>query len=121
MRIDKALFARLAFVLFWPALALVVWGELTPHPPTMHAPDKLLHFTAYFGLAGIATVALQRIPRVLTAFLALVLLGGALEIGQAFTGRDAEILDEVANALGATLGMLSGLGFLQLVALVRGE
>jgi VanZ family protein len=121
MRIDKALFARLAFVLFWPALALVVWGELTPHPPTIHAPDKLLHFTAYFGLAGIATVALQRGRGVLVALLCLVALGGALEIVQSFTGRDAEMLDEVANAVGATLGTVVGLGFLQLVALLRGD
>ena len=121
MRIDRTLFARLAFVLFWPALALVAWGELTPHPPTIHASDKLLHFTAYFGLSGIATVALQRGRAVLAALLGLIALGGTLEVVQAFAGRDAEVLDEVANTLGAVLGALVGLGFLQLVALARGD
>jgi VanZ family protein len=33
-------------------------------------------------------------------------LGGALEIIQGFTGRDADIFDELAN----TLGVVSGLG-----------
>ena len=40
--------------LFWPALAVVAWGELTPRPPALPGPvgmwDKLDHFTAYFGL-----------------------------------------------------------------------
>jgi len=38
--------------------------------------------------------------------LGLVLMGGALEIIQGFTGRDADIFDELAN----TIGVLSGLG-----------
>ena len=104
---------RLAFWLFWPALVLVVWGELTPHPPRLDAPDKLLHFLAYFGLSGIATTALGR--HVVAVILGLIALGGMLEIAQMFTGRDAEWLDEAANAMGAVLGALSGLLFLRLV------
>ncbi len=76
---------RLAFWLFWPALILVVWGELTPHPPRLDAPDKLLHFLAYFGLSGIATTALGRGRVVLAIVLGLIALGGALEILQNFT------------------------------------
>jgi hypothetical protein len=44
--------------LFWPALAVVAWGELTPHPPALPGPllwDKAQHFTAYFGLSLLAT------------------------------------------------------------------
>ena len=50
----------LALYLFWPAVLLVAWGELTPHPPNLEVEvwDKTLHFMAYFGLAGLATVAL---------------------------------------------------------------
>jgi len=106
---------RLAFFLFWPALALVAWGELTPHPPELHAPDKLLHFLAYFGLAGIASTALTHRRAVVIAVLGLIALGGALEILQMFTGRDAEWLDEAANTLGAILGGLAGLALLRLV------
>lgn len=106
---------RLAFWLFWPALILVVWGELTPHPPHLDAPDKLLHFLAYFGLSGIATTALAHRRAVLAIVLGLIALGGALEILQSFTGRDAEWLDEAANAAGAVLGALGGLVFLRIV------
>jgi VanZ family protein len=105
---------RLAAILFWPALIVVVWGELTPHPPRIEAPDKLLHFIAYFGLAGIAVVALGR-RYVVAVILALIVLGGALEILQMFTGRDAEWLDEAANTAGAVLGAGCGLLFLRLV------
>ena len=37
---------------------------------------------------------------------ALIAMGGALEIVQGMTGRDADIWDEVAN----TLGVLAGTG-----------
>jgi VanZ family protein len=104
---------RLAFWAFWPALILVVWGEFTPHPPRIDAPDKLLHFLAYFGLSGIATTALRR--HVVTIVAGLIALGGALEILQMFAGRDAEWLDEAANAVGAVLGALAGLVFLRVV------
>ena len=46
----------LAVWLFWPGVALIAWGELTPNPPalTQHIWDKAEHFTAYFGLAVLA-------------------------------------------------------------------
>lgn len=108
---------RLAVWLFWPAMAVVIWGELTPHPPHLEieTSDKLLHFTAYFGLAGIAATALGHGRRLLYAVAGLILLGGLLEILQSFTGRDAEWLDEAANSAGAVLGALAGLLFLRLI------
>jgi VanZ family protein len=96
-------FARWVFL---PALALVVWGELKP---STHGPDviwdKLLHFTAYFGLVGIATVALGRRKASLWTAFALAVFGGILEIVQSFVGRDAEWGDEIANILGAGVGL----------------
>jgi VanZ family protein len=113
--------SRLAFFLFWPALALIVWGELTPHPPDVLSgtSDKLLHFTAYFGLAALAALALRTRRAVLIAVLGLVALGGVLEILQSLTGRDAEWLDEAANSLGVALGALASLGLLRLVGRAR--
>ena len=107
----------LALYLFWPAVVLVAWGELTPHPPhdLVYFWDKSLHFTAYFGLAGMAAVALKRRNDAVWAVSGLILLGGALEILQGFTGRDPSIYDEVANTLGALTG--AGLGRLLLWAL----
>lgn len=97
---------RIARWVFLPALAVVIWGELKP---SSHGPeviwDKLLHFTAYFGLAGIATVALGRGKAPLWAAVALAAFGGILEIVQSFVGRDAEWGDEIANVAGVGLGL----------------
>jgi VanZ family protein len=96
--------------LVWPALAVVIFGELThlPIPQDLEIKvwDKALHFTAYFGLAAMTTIAVRADRRALWWALGLIALGGALEIIQGMTGRDADILDELAN----TLGVLTGLG-----------
>jgi len=108
---------RLAVILFWPAVAVVMWGELTPSPPhfEVYVWDKLLHFTAYFGLAGLAALSLKSRRTLFYAVLALIAFGGALEIIQGMTGRDAEWGDEFANTLGAISGAVAGLLFLRLV------
>jgi VanZ family protein len=107
----------LSLWLFWPGVALIAWGELTPLPPHLSGPlswDKADHFIAYFGLASMATLILGLRPRLAWAILGVILLSGALEILQAFTGRDAELLDFVANSLGALAGTLAGAAFLLL-------
>ena len=108
---------RAAMWLFWPAVAVVTWGELTPSPPHLetHVWDKLLHFSAYFGLAGMAAWSLKSRRTLVLAVLGLIAFGGLLEFVQGMTGRDADVLDEVANSLGATLGALTGLLLLRLV------
>ena len=63
--------------------------------------DKVDHFIAYFGLAGMATLVLGLRPRLAWAILGVILMSGGLEILQAFTGRDAELLDFAANSPGA--------------------
>ncbi|MBV9331220.1 MAG: VanZ family protein [Alphaproteobacteria bacterium] len=115
-----------ALYLFWPALVLVCWGELTPHPPRLieHFWDKSLHFTAYFGLAAMATLVLGSRKRLLGALLALIVFGGVLEILQGYTGRDPDLLDELANALGVVSGFVVAWAFAKLLKdreLVAGE
>lgn len=103
--------SRAALYLFWPGMALIIWGELTPSPPHWTALfwDKALHFTAYFGLAAMATLVLGVQKRTLWALLALVVLGGVLEILQGYTGRDPDIHDEIANIIGVCGGFLCAL------------
>ena len=99
---------RLGAWLFWPALAVVAWGELTPHPPRLEGPlmwDKLDHFIAYFGLALLATLAWGLRRSLVWVFLAVVSLGGILEILQTIVGRDGEWGDFAANDLGALAGL----------------
>ncbi len=94
--------------LFWPGLLLIVWGELTPHPPDLSLVfgwDKAEHFTAYFGLAAMAAMVLERGQRLARAIFGIVLLGGVLEILQGYTGRDPDIFDFIANTIGAMTGL----------------
>jgi VanZ family protein len=95
--------------LFWPGVILIAWGELTPKPPQfggVFSWDKLEHFTAYFGLASMATMALGIRPKLAWAILGVIMFGGALEIVQGLTGRDAELNDFIANSIGAISGLV---------------
>ena len=80
----------LAVWLFWPGVALIAWGELTPNPPTVaqHIWDKAEHFTAYFGLAAMATLVVGLRRPLAWAILGIIALGGVLEILQGLLGRD---------------------------------
>jgi len=97
-----------ALYLFWPAILLVSWGELTPNPPhwSQHFWDKSLHFTAYFGLASMATLAIGVRRQTVWALLAIALFGAALEVLQGFTGRDPDVFDVFANGMGVATGFL---------------
>ena len=102
---------NLSILLFWPGVALIAWGELTPHPPDLSsilAWDKAQHFIAYFGLAAMATMVLGLNRRLVSATLGVILLGGALEILQGYTGRDPDIFDFLANSFGALSGTAIG-------------
>lgn len=97
---------RLSLWLFWPGVILIVWGELTPTPPQITPAldwDKLQHFTAYFGLASMAAMILGPRPKP-SLVLDIILLSGLLELLQNLTGRDADILDMIANSMGAICG-----------------
>ena len=61
-----------------------------------------------------ATLVIGLKPRLRWAILGVIFLSGALEILQAFTGRDAEWLDFIANSLGALTGCALGALFLLL-------
>jgi VanZ family protein len=95
--------------LLLPAILVVAWGELTPHPPHLADEifgwDKAEHFTAYFGIAVLATLGWGLRRSLVWVFLGVVALGGTLELLQMVTGRDAEWLDQLANTLGAATGM----------------
>ena len=101
--------ARLAdAVLFWPLLAYVLWGQLQPDvPPVLQGiNDKLLHFSAYFILGAMAGGAVKDRGKVKWAVLGLILVGWAVEILQAYVGRETSLLDGLTNGAGAIAGAL---------------
>ena len=97
------------------AAALLVLGSL-PMAPTQAArlSDKTLHFIAFGILAWLCWRALRELRRdapiwlpLLGGFTASVLCGGLLELWQALLSyRSCELLDLVADALGALLAIL---------------
>jgi VanZ family protein len=105
-------FRRIDSWLIAPALLIVILGELAQLSAidilASYFWDKALHFTAYFGLCLMTTIAVRANRNALWWALALVLLGGFLEIVQGFTGRDADIFDELANTLGVLAGLTLG-------------
>ncbi len=111
-------------LLFWPALALIIWGQLTSQPigEDLTGSDKILHFTAYFGLSWMATIAVRADRRTLWCMLALIAMGATLEIVQTLVGRDGDIADEFANTMGVLLGAglaWAGVGVLKARKLVE--
>jgi VanZ family protein len=112
---------RAAFWCLWPAIAVVAWGELTPNPPAevgeLFGWDKAEHFTAYFGLALLSVLGWSG-RRLVPIFLAVLALGGGLELLQALVGRDAEWGDMLANTLGDITGTLLALLLLWMARLV---
>ena len=111
-------FALLTIVL----LAYVSWEAFKANPGGLHGPriDKLLHFSAFLSLAISSSLALVPGWRSVGQVVAGLLLYGALiEIVQAFIpGRDASVLDLLADAAGlaAGLGLFAGLRRLPVLA-----
>jgi VanZ family protein len=114
---------RRAILPFLPALAyagLIFWLSSRPDPlPFVPRPwlsqDKVLHAVEYAVLGGLVVVALWllRVRPGMALLLGVVLAsayGASDEIHQSFVpGRDADVLDWVADTLGAAAG--AGLAF----------
>ena len=106
-------FSRPALVLAAYWLLLFV-GSHTPEaapPPIGISIDKLVHLVAFTGLAWLmAAVAHHRenrfTIRAATMIFVIAILYGAMdELTQPYVGRSCDLLDWVADALGAVLGI----------------
>lgn len=102
---------RAAVVLGWTFVAVIVWLSLTPSPPSLHVEqgDKIGHALAYAGtMFWFAQLYLRSGVRLGYA-LGLIALGVALEFVQAHVGRDFEVADMAADAIGVALGWAGAL------------
>lgn len=89
-------------------IALAIWLSLMPGEdlPGGEAWDKLLHFAAYAVLATAGAIGFQGRRAALAVAVGLLLLGALLEIVQAsIPGRQASVLDGLANAGGIAAGL----------------
>ena len=81
-------------MMFWAAAAIAVTFALMPAAPAPISNDKVQHIAAFAVLAALASLAYPQ-ARKLTIFLALAVLGGAIELiqGTKLIGRDADFVD----------------------------
>jgi VanZ family protein len=100
--------AWLWWVLGWAMVLYVTVSCLEPahYVPNLHLWDKAEHSLAFFGMtAWFGGVVRSRRYPVLA--LLMLLLGGGIEIAQGSMGlgRDADIMDWVADAVGIALAL----------------
>lgn len=91
------------------AVALVVLSWI-PHEWEIRTglAGQIEHFIAYCGTGALLAFAYQEPPRFRIA-LALVVLAGVLETGQAWVpGRSPQFVDFAASSLGALMGVVFG-------------
>jgi VanZ family protein len=102
--------ARIAFT---AASLVVAYGVFAPpgHGKPIMPWDKAEHFTAFFGLMGLALLAFPATSLVVLA-VALSFAGAMVEVIQAtpLVGRDADVWDWVADTIGilAIVGTVIG-------------
>ena len=92
----------------WALVALIVWLSLTPSPPTFEISfeqaDKVGH-AGFYALTMFWFAQLYvRSPVRRGYAVGLIALGIALEFVQGQIGRDFEVADMAADALGVALG-----------------
>ena len=97
-----------------PAILSLFWGlgiailSLLPAKVAVSTGgyDKLEHGAAFVVLALLLRLSWPK-PHGFVIFLACVLYGGLIEVGQAFSpGRHPDLWDLLADAIGATLGLM---------------
>ena len=99
---------RAALVIFALLAVLIGYFSLVPggEAPAPQISDKIRHFAAYAALA--IPAAMWFSPGRLWVFVCVAGYGALMEVAQglAGTGREASLLDGLANAAGAGAGVL---------------
>jgi VanZ family protein len=79
---------------------------MMPTPPWLRQVDKLYHTLAFAALVIPASIFDRGAVRWLV--IGGLILGGAIEVTQPSVGRDADLMDFVADAAGLLLGLALG-------------
>jgi len=94
--------------------------SLSPSAPSARGGnDKLAHLLAYAAIAFLLVLSARRSPNrflhVLTVLGVTIVYGIVIEFVQQFTGREFDVVDMAANALGAVIGTVAGLATRRLI------
>lgn len=104
---------RVYRIAFWAALFVAFTMAALPHPPVIHAWDKLQHMFAFAVLTLLGWIAYPRVSRV-KLMLSLVAFGGFIELVQEIPAlqRDSDwhdwLADTIAIAVAAGFAALVG-------------
>ena len=109
--------SRVLLVVCLIGITVLSLAPLTTSGP--EGGDKVAHFVAYFVLGLLVVLSLPRAQSGAGWFIALVgaavVYGVLIEVLQRFVGRDFDLVDMAANALGALAGAAGGKGLSGLV------
>lgn len=101
-------------------LVLVAMASLTGGDVQYIRTDRVIHFVGYSTLAGVFVLALRPVL-FLPALLTLIGASLAIEFLQSFIGREADLVDGLANASGVAVGAFFGLIARGVYSYLRGE
>ena len=95
---------RVYRIAFWAALFVAFTMAALPHPPVIHAWDKLQHMVAFAVLTLLGWVAYPRVSRI-KLMLGLVAFGGLIELVQEIPTlqRDSDWHDWLADTIAITV------------------
>jgi VanZ family protein len=103
---------RLALAVYWIALFTATHIPVERVPRAVGSADKFVHVAAFTLLAGIFATTWQisagrlNYRHLLWAWTAIVLYGALEEATQPFVNRTASLMDWLADATGAAIGIL---------------
>ena len=91
--------------------------------PDMPNSDKVIHFSAFAGLAFLMAWAIPTFPNKLWMSVSLALIltityGAIDEISQTPVGRTADVMDWVADSIGAVFGILCYVVLRQIIVML---
>ena len=85
-------------------IAILVFGPFGGLEQKVGFTDKEAHVLAFYALTGLSLLALPKIRKWDVALICLA-IGGLIEVVQAMVGRDGNVPDWLADALGISLVM----------------
>jgi hypothetical protein len=112
---------RFLFLMFGAiGIALAFMESLVGRQPQTIPLDKIIHFSGYFILSVTFVLALR--PRwIVLSLVGLVAIGVAIEFLQRHTGRQFDVTDMVADAIGVVAGGIAGLAIRGIYAYIHKE